>query len=392
MSLRILISHDDADMEAADDLATLFGAAFSEAEVVTSALPQESSTPNAATWFRQELARADIVAALLTRASASTQEVAFQLGAGWALGKRLTLVVPPDEAAAGSWWTLCESAPVPRTSTALVDLLATLASEFGVVAHYGPATTAALEQLCGALDTHLPNASSNSLPKGVGASAPAPDAPSAPGTPQAPVTATASDAPIAPPDAPVPDAPDTPAASARPGLPSCAASLDAGRAFSDCVFNRESGADFARELDAPFGGFLSLLGGSWATLRDIGDLEVWMEAADNLLEHLTPAEDHVRAWYEIGFQLQTMRNVIEQFSDADPDERAELSQMWKDAWTELKTSAGEAGFDSNDLKTLEHMLENLRGPEAQRDYTFMARIQELVRGRAERTDAAGAVG
>lgn len=387
MSLRILISHDEADMEAADDLATLFRAAFSEAEVVTSALPRETSTPDAATWFRQELARADVVAALLTLASASAQEVAFQLGAGWALGKRLVLVVAPGEAAERSWWNLSESAPVPRTSGALVDLLATLASEFSVVAHYGPATTAALEQLCGSLDSHAPSAfSTSSLPKGVG-SAPAPAMPDAPPAPAgAPVAHTASDAPPAPP------APTAPPAPARPGLPSCTASLDAGRAFSDCVFNRESGADFARELDGPFGGFLSLLGGSWATLRNIGDLEVWMEAADNLLEHLTPAEDHVRAWYEIGFQLQTMRNVIEQFSEADADERAELSQMWKDAWNELKTSATEAGFDGAEVNSLEHMLENLRGPETQRDYTFMARIQEMVRGRAERTDAAGVVG
>jgi hypothetical protein len=440
MGPRILVSHDEVDIEPADDLATLFRAVFADGEVVTSAVPREILTPQLAAWVRQELARADVVVALLPPAASSAHEVGFHLGAGWALGKRLALVAAADTPSAPSWRALSESAPVARTPEALLDLVASLASEFGAVAHYGPATTAAIAQFCDPAAARASWTPAAPLPKGIGAARenapaaapvastetkaaapaqtqtgpaspepvasepelPAPNAPepvapepekaaTAPVAPEPEGAAAASPVPEPEPIAPVPTPAEAPAPATPSGLPTCIASFEAGRAFSDCVFNHESGPKVARELDVPFGGFLASLGGNWSTLRDIGDLEVWMEAADNLLEHLKPEHDHVRAWYEIGFQLQTMLNVIAQISDADADERGELLQMWKDAWVELKASAREAALDADSVNRLELMLDNLRGPEPARDYTFMARIQEMVRGHAERTDrAAGA--
>src|SRR4029077_95965 len=140
--------------------------------------------------------------------------------------------------------------------------------------------------------------------------------PSEPGE-QGPPSATVATATAAP--APVTQRfMAAPVSATRPGLPTCSASVQAGRAVSDCVFNRDQGGAFADELDVPFGAFLASLGGNWSSLRDLGDLDVWLEAADNLLGTLAPAEQHVRRWYEVGFQLATLLNLAGRELESDP--------------------------------------------------------------------------
>jgi hypothetical protein len=85
--------------------------------------------------------------------------------------------------------------------------------------------------------------------------------------------------------------------------------------------------------------------------------------------------------------MQTLINVIGELSGANDGTRTELEHTWTRAWDALNGLAAEAGFDRESLSALERMLGNLRGPESEREYTFMARIQEIVRGCAERTDA-----
>jgi hypothetical protein len=175
----------------------------------------------------------------------------------------------------------------------------------------------------------------------------------------------------------------------RAGLPTCGASLQAGRAVSDCVFNRDQGGPFADELDVPFGAFLAALGGSWSTLRELEDLDVWLEVADNLLGALVPAEQHVRSWYELGFALATLVNLAGRELGAGTAEDAELDGLWQAAWGAFSEAAREASVDDGTLEQLRSMLENLRGPQQGRDYANLGRVQECVRDLAGGCDAGG---
>jgi hypothetical protein len=169
-------------------------------------------------------------------------------------------------------------------------------------------------------------------------------------------------------------------------LPSCAASLEAGRAFSECVFNREDDTDFAAALDAPFGSFIAALGGNWSQLREIGDVEVWMEAADNVLAALSDGEDHVRSWYDVGFCLATLTSVIGIEGSAGDAEREELLEVGRESLEGFREAAGEVGFLESDVEELAIMFQNLLGPENDRDYANLGRVQEKIRGHAGKTD------
>ena len=94
----------------------------------------------------------------------------------------------------------------------------------------------------------------------------------------------------------------------------------------------------------------------------------------------------MRAWYEVGYQLATLMNVLGALPDAEGEETQELLNLWAEAWGELQEWAAEVGFAREIVSALGEMLDNLRGPEAERDYTFMAQVQEIVRSRAEQAD------
>src|SRR5205085_1724214 len=100
-----------------------------------------------------------------------------------------------------------------------------------------------------------------------------------------------------------------PRSDIRPHLPSYRMALEAGRALSDCVFNREEALDFKKELDEPFGRFVDAMGGSWAELSKLQDFDVWLGVAENLLHNL-PSEGHqIAAWYEVGYELAILHNL-----------------------------------------------------------------------------------
>jgi len=66
-------------------------------------------------------------------------------------------------------------------------------------------------------------------------------------------------------------------------LPTCEMALEAGRAVSDCVFNRAEISDFSAELDEPLGRLVESLGASWVELRNEQDLDTWVAVTDQLL-------------------------------------------------------------------------------------------------------------
>lgn len=173
-------------------------------------------------------------------------------------------------------------------------------------------------------------------------------------------------------------APPDPAAN-TPGLPSPIACLEAGRAFSDCVFHRDQGGPFAPELDATFGAFLTALGSNWKVLSTLEDLDVWMETADNVLDGLAEGEQQVRHWYEVGYQLATMLNLAAEGADAEAEA---LREVWQGSWEALSEAALEVGFRGDAIQALRASLDNLIGPEEERDYTNVGRVQERVRQQA----------
>ncbi|MDD9940550.1 MAG: hypothetical protein OXU20_05760 [Myxococcales bacterium] len=177
-----------------------------------------------------------------------------------------------------------------------------------------------------------------------------------------------------------------PAPSVLAAAPGCEASLDAGRAFSDCVFHRAQGDALRSELEAPFGGFITSLGGNWETLRALDDVDLWMEMADNVLMVLPDDRQYVRWWYEVGFQLATLLNL----AGVDPDSSVahELDGTWESAMEALTTAVTALGMSAAEVAVLEGMLENLRGPDSERDYLNASRVQAVIRERATHADAA----
>jgi len=197
--------------------------------------------------------------------------------------------------------------------------------------------------------------------------------------------------PSAPPPPPTPAPPAPVLAEPEPmkarhnGLPSCSQSLEAGRALADCVWDRERNAAFASELDANFGTFLAAIGGDWKMLRNLEDLDVWLEVAENLLGGL--AERHVQGWYEIGFQLATLLSLARAELESDVPAAPQGGERWQTSWAMLQRAAHQAGVEADALAELHTMLDNLRGPEQERDYANLGRSQQRIRELARFQDA-----
>lgn len=185
----------------------------------------------------------------------------------------------------------------------------------------------------------------------------------------------------------VPLSPDAfePASDVRPHLPSFRMSLEAGRAVSDCVFNREEGLDFKKELDEPFGRFVDAMGGSWAELSKIEDFDVWIGAAENLLQNLPTEGRKIGAWYELGYELAILHNLAGQGLFDSEEKRADAERLWRKALERFLIRAENASIPYEDLARVLSLLENLVAPRSERDLANIGRsLDEL------RTQASGA--
>ena len=315
--------------------------------------------------LKQQLAGADTVIALITPFSLAGGEVPFQLGAAWSLGKRLILLVVPDAGTSEVYLPMGHAESHVLGPEVLLELAESLARNVGqATVEMGASAREVLASLFPDF-SGLDRQSSERL------------------------VAEPRDGVSTQPHWPVNESGEVvpPETMPRRELPSCGASLHAGRAVSDCVFHRSAGGRFADELDRPFGGFLAALGTDWNALRGLDDLDVWVEAAENVLAKLGPGEHHVRSFYEVGFQLATLINLANRALE-DSGSDVAIAEGWLPAWSALRDAALQASVAAEAVDRLEPMLANLFGPRAERDFANLGRVQECIGEFAGQADAA----
>jgi hypothetical protein len=379
---RIFVSHSGPDHELGARIAEFLHAAIDGTRVGSSSLPGREPLGGADSLgaLKQELAEADVVIGVITADALDSGEAPFQLGAAWALGKRIVLLISPDGGGRELYLPMGHAEAIVLGAESLIELAASLAGSDGKTGNGREPLGTLARQALAALFPDFAGLDRESDEHPI--TTPRSSANSGTTQQQWPLDENGVPRPSSPPKL-------ADVSGAREGLPTCSASLLAGRAVSDCVFNRDQGGPFAPELDAPFGAFLAALGGNWNTLRALEDLDVWLEVADNLLETLLPAEQDVRFWYEVGFQLATLINLAARELDGGGGPDAELSDLWQGSWAAMRISALHAGVQEAVLDDLNAMLENLRGPVVQRDYSNLARVQERMQELASRRDVTG---
>jgi hypothetical protein len=167
-------------------------------------------------------------------------------------------------------------------------------------------------------------------------------------------------------------------------LPTCERALEAGRAVSECVFNRDEIQDFAHELDAPLGSLLAGLGEDWDALKSEQDLDVWVERTDDLLQSLPSEASKIDDWYRLGFELAILHNLAGQLSLDGTDLAAE--QRWRAALERFLMRAEKAEIGYENLGRVLALLENLAGPTHERDFANIGRSLDELRQYAAGAD------
>jgi hypothetical protein len=163
-------------------------------------------------------------------------------------------------------------------------------------------------------------------------------------------------------------------------LPTCEAALEAGRAVSDCLFNRAEISDFESELKEPLGSLVDSIGGSWDELRQQGDIDAWNMQTENLFSQLPGTMKRVSDWYKLGFDLAILHNLAGQLVLDGPDRSDVAEQTWRNALDGFLTRAEAANIGYENLGKVLGLLENLAGPRGSRDLANIGRsLQELRR-------------
>lgn len=157
--------------------------------------------------------------------------------------------------------------------------------------------------------------------------------------------------------------------------------------MAECAFHRDAGGDLASELDGPYGTFLDAMGGSWADLRRLDDVDLWMGTTDNLLESLPRQQLYIATWYELGFQLSTLLSLAGQGAPQDPAGRAGFDRAWGDVFAAFLHSAAEAEIGDVEMRMIHQLLSDLVGPDAERNYANMGYVPGRLRELAEQSDA-----
>jgi hypothetical protein len=378
MSGRIVISYGTQDSDLGSRIVHFFQAMLSAVEVSGSSLPGHvpGGGDDSLAALKQRLASAEVVVGLITPRALASGEVPFQLGAAWSLGTRLVLLLEPGDTHAELYLPMGHAEMLVLGPEALIELAVSLAGPAGAAGMPGNDLTAAAREALALLFPDFPGLDRASSERPI-------NRPSSVTTQQMwPLKENGE--PGGPPPAPARSTPPP----AHRTLPSCNASLQAGRAIADCVFHRDQGGRFGDELDQPFGAFLSGLGADWSTLRKLDDLDVWLEAAENVLATLPADGQRIAAYYEVGYQLSTLINLAHRVGEGAGPANHEVAAQWRGAYAALREAAHalpEAGAVVGDL---EPMLENLYGPMPPRDTANLGRIQQRIRDLADRADAA----
>jgi hypothetical protein len=403
----ILIIHTPAQLEQASGLVDLLEASLSlpAGAILCSSLPGYA-WPGRGAPSREQTARfaatLDAVGAaiaLVDDDAARDPQVCFDLAAAWARGKRIAILADTVEQRSQLPTQLGQAQLVTRMDRAgIVSLVEDLAFDLGLNPRLGQDAKRALEQLSSA----PPPPDKPAAASGNGAHAAPQRVESVPATPPIPVEAADDFAqqlfaaePALEREDPSEEAiqlgdDDVEAVSepepVRENGILCQLSLEAGRAISEYSFHRDEGGSGASELDGTFGAFVDTVGGNWADLKRLGDVDVWLSATDNLLESLTQSHKHVPEWYELGFQFSTLQSIAEQGLPDDAEQRAVYQELWSQSMTALRESAQNAGLAARPIRRLQALLENLITPEPQRDYTNVARSLQELRALADEAD------
>jgi hypothetical protein len=361
MTTSVLIAHSPEDTELAEQIAAALQTLSAQTTAICSSLRTDGQTVDTGVRAGQ-IAGSQAVVALLTTRSARSHDVLLQLGAGWALGKRLVLLLDTEQAASQSL------PPVPAqrvllNADSLIALAETLANATGGRAELGPAAKLVLSELF----------------PGWGPVRESSEQPIA--RDEARADETQQLFPTHPPTDPPPAAPARMDSSM---LPRASSSLDAGRSLADAVFESEGQPANPDQLDVPFGAFLASLGGNWSSLREIPDVDVWREATENLLEALPPEAQPTRGWYEVGFHAALLLHLARRQLELEGADES-LERQWQAAWSALREGAWRAGLPQTSVDELHAMLDNLRGP--LRDFTNLGRAQSRVQELAVQADS-----
>jgi hypothetical protein len=375
MSGRIVIGYATRDAELGLRVVQFLQTMLDSAEVSGSSLPGHvpEGGDDSLAALKQRLASADVVVGLFTSSALTSGEVAFQLGAAWFLGTRLVLLLGPGGSETELYLPMGHAETLVLGPEALIEL----ARSLGATAPDGHELSVEASRALLALFPDFTGFDRQSSERPVAR----PSATS--GTTQQLWPVSDSGEPAEP---TAPAVTQAPSASATRNLPSCNAATQAGRAISDCVFHREQGSGFARELDLPFGTFLTALGSDWSALRKLDDLDVWLETAENVLASLEPDLQHIAAFYEMGYQVATLINLAHVVSERAESADPKLTELWRDAYAELREAAAGLPAATAAIEELQPLLENLYGPEPPRDAANLGRVQERVRELANLAD------
>jgi hypothetical protein len=391
----ILIIHTPSQLEQASSLVDLLEASLSlpNGAIHCSSLPgyawSSRSTPSAEqpAQFTAMLDGVGAAIALVDGATVHDPQLCFDLAAAWARGKRIALLADSSERRDELPAQLGRTQVVARVDRAgLVAMVEDLAFELGLSPRLGQDAQRALEVLSSAPPpADKPTNGQHSQSAGGYAVVQA-----VPETAAIPIEAVANDEITSDDEVELSDADFEPLREPETAKPSNAASrelsLEAGRAISECSFHRDEGGDLSDELERSFGRFIDSVGGNWGELKRLGDVELWLGATDNLLESLPQESRHISEWYELGFQFSTLRSIAEHGLPADPMERAVYQELWDQSMTAFRESAKSARVAAREARRVQALLENLIGPEPQRDYTNVARSLHELRSLAAEAD------
>jgi hypothetical protein len=394
MTSSVLIAHSPEDSELAEQIAAALQTLCSETTASCSSL-RGAATADVDARAAQ-IAASQTVLALLTPRGADSQDVLLQLGAGWALGKQLVMLIAPGYAASQVALPPLPAQRVALDAESVIGLAESLASANGGRTELGPAARLVLSELFPgwspvreSSEQPIARASVHSEPRAEAREEARVEAP-AEVRAEAPVEArpeprSDQTQDLLPVQSPPPEPETTDSASRLPAdmLPRATTSLDAGRTLADAVFESEEQPADADGLDVPFGAFLASLGGNWSSLREIPDVEVWREATENLLESLPPAAQPTRGWYEVGFHAALLLQLARRQLELEGSDES-LERKWQQAWSALREGAWRAGLAQTAVDELHAMLDNLRGP--LRDFTNLGRAQARVQELAVQAD------
>jgi hypothetical protein len=441
MTRRLFVCHANADIEATSEVVDALENAlnFRAGTLWTSGLPGYSSEDDDTTTLRGALSGSHMILAIVTESSVLDPQFIFQLGAAWALGIHTVLYVLDRQAAARLPPQVNPADVVfGQHAAQWAGLIGDIALRLGLVPRPAASASASIPPSAPAQTSPL----SPAAPAPLEAARPqtAGDRPSDPQEASAQPAAApvrsyldelraiaeqgdaSTDERTAPrhsyiedlrspaergmapaPSFAVEDEAETGEQPRLPvgamavvpeetevdsdvfaRLPTCEMALEAGRAVSDCVFNRAEIDDFGAELDEPLGRLVESLGASWQELRSQQDLDRWVLVTDQLLETLPDEVRKVEEWYRVGFELAILHNLAGQLVLDGSDAAAE--QHWRGALERFLMRAERAGIGYENLGRVLGLLENLAGPSHERDLANIPRSLEELRRYAAGAD------